>query len=168
VSALDRRPLPAAALLGGLGLVAAAALAAALLTVPAARPAGEHAAHMAGLRPSAEAQAGRPATGVTPIACSKLPHVPGKSITTVNVHFPPNGFSPKHRHAGAVTVYVLSGTIRSQLGGGPVGTFRAGDSFFEPPGAIHLFAENASLTEPAEILAIFVAEDCAQLTTYED
>jgi quercetin dioxygenase-like cupin family protein len=94
--------------------------------------------------------------------------VPGKSITTVQRAFPAERLLAQARHAGAVTVYVLSGTIRSQLGGGPVGTFRAGDSFFEPPGAIHLFAENASLTEPAEILAIFVAEDCAQLTTYED
>jgi quercetin dioxygenase-like cupin family protein len=108
----------------------------------------------------------RPATKAKPVSCEQLPHVPGKSITTVLVHFPPDGFSPRHRHAGSVTVHVLSGTVRSQLDNGPIGTFKAGESFFEPPGAIHTFAENASKTEPAEILAIFVADDCAQLTTY--
>jgi quercetin dioxygenase-like cupin family protein len=163
MSAARLRHRPGRALFGALALLGAAALAA-----PQLGPLASGALQMASLRPSVEAQAGRPATSVTPVACSKLPHVPGKSITTVKVHFPPNGLSPKHRHAGAVTVYVLSGAIRSQLAGEPVRTFRPGDSFFEPPGAIHLFAENASLSEPAEILAIFVAEDCAQLTTYED
>jgi quercetin dioxygenase-like cupin family protein len=123
---------------------------------------------MAGAQPSATALAGRPATASRPIACEKLPQVPGKTITTVLVHFPPNGFSPRHRHGGSVMVYVLKGTVRSQLNDGPVETFTPGQSFFEPPGAIHSFAENASTTEPAEILATFVADDCAVLTTYED
>ena len=66
-------------------------------------------------------------------------------------------------------MYVLKGRIRSQLGGGPVGVFGAGESFFEPPGVIHVFAENASKTEPAEILAIFVADkDCGPLIVFED
>jgi quercetin dioxygenase-like cupin family protein len=127
-----------------------------------------HLVHMAGTTPSAAAQGSRPATKVKPISCEPLPNVPGKSITTVLVHFPPDGFSPRHRHAGSVTVYVLSGAVRSQLNGGPIGTYKAGETFFEPPGSIHTFAENASKTEPAEVLATFVAEDCAQLTTYLD
>lgn len=123
---------------------------------------------MAGAAPSPAALGSRPATQVKQATCEKLPHVPGKSLTTVLVHFPPDGFSPRHRHAGSVTAYVLSGTVRSQLNNGPIETFSAGQSFFEAPGTIHTFAENASKTEPAEILAIFVAEDCAQLTTYLD
>lgn len=40
-----------------------------------------------------------------------------------------------------------------------------GQTWFEAPGAIHSFAENASATAPAELLAIFVAEDdCGPLT----
>jgi quercetin dioxygenase-like cupin family protein len=128
----------------------------------------DHAVHMAGATPSAAAQGTRPATRAKPISCEPLPNVPGKSITTVRVHFPPDGFSPRHRHAGSVSVYVLSGTVRSQLNDGPVGTYKAGQTFFEPPGSIHTFAENASKTEPAEVLATFVADDCAQLTTYLD
>jgi quercetin dioxygenase-like cupin family protein len=124
--------------------------------------------NMAGPAPSAEAQGTRPATKPKLVSCEKLPHVPGKSLTSVLVHFPPDGYSPRHHHAGSVTAYVLKGTIRSQLDGGPIGTFTVGQSFFEPPGTIHTFAENASKTEPAELLATFVADDCAQLTTYLD
>ena len=151
----------------GLALGAAGALALAMTALAPKAPSDQH-LHMAGARPSAEAQAGRPAVTARPVACEKLPHVPGKSITTAVVQFPPGGFSPRHRHAGSVTVHMLRGTIRSQLAGGPVGVYGPGDSFFEPPGAIHLFAENASDSEPAEALAIFVADDCAVLTTYED
>jgi len=40
-----------------------------------------------------------------------------------------------------------------------------GESFFEPPGGEHLVSENASATEPASLLAIYVA-DGAKLTTF--
>jgi quercetin dioxygenase-like cupin family protein len=50
------------------------------------------------------------------------------------------------------------------LAGGPVQTFAAGQTWFEPPDAIHVFAGNASATEPAQLLAIFVADnDCGPL-----
>jgi len=107
----------------------------------------------------------RPKTVVTPISCQKLPDVPGKSITTVIVAFPPNGFTPRHRHPGSVSAFVLKGTLRSQLEGSPAAVFTKGQTWFEPPGAVHLFAENASTTEPAELLATFVADDdCGPLT----
>jgi hypothetical protein len=35
----------------------------------------------------------------------------------------------------------------------------------EPPGATHLVSANASNTEPAELIAVFVADEGAQLTT---
>jgi quercetin dioxygenase-like cupin family protein len=94
--------------------------------------------------------------------------VPGKRITTVIVEFPPGGYSPAHHHGGSVTVYVLSGAIRSQLEGQTPIRYKAGESFFEPPGAIHLLAENASASEPARILAVLVADEDAALTTYHE
>jgi hypothetical protein len=42
----------------------------------------------------------------------------------------------------------------------------ANEGFFEPPGSEHLISENASATEPASLLAVFVADDGAQLTTF--
>ncbi len=60
----------------------------------------------------------------------------------------------------------LSGVIRSQLQDQPPIVYWAGESFFEPPGSVHLLAENMSATEPARILAVFVADEGATLTTY--
>ena len=94
-----------------------------------------------------------------------LPNVAGKRVTIVRVFYGPGGFTPAHRHAGSVTAYITKGEIRSQLAGGPVETFGVGQSFFEPPGAVHLVSANASMTEPAELIAVFVADEGAQLTT---
>ena len=103
---------------------------------------------------------------VEPIGSYALPNVPGKRVTIVRVFYGPGGFTRAHRHAGSVTAYVTKGEIRSQLGGGPVETFKPGQSFFEPPGATHLVSANASNTEPAELIAVFVADEGAQLTTF--
>jgi quercetin dioxygenase-like cupin family protein len=96
---------------------------------------------------------------------AQLPNVPGKTLTAVVVEYGPGGSSPAHRHAGSVFAYVLSGQIRSENSAtGPVRVYRAGEAFFEPPGSTHLISANASDTEPASLLAIFVADDRAQLT----
>ena len=103
---------------------------------------------------------------VEPISSHALPNVPGKRVTIVRVFYGPGGFTRAHRHAGSVTAYVTKGEIRSQLAGGPVEVFKVGQSFFEPPGAVHLVSANASMTEPAELIAVFVADEGAQLTTF--
>ncbi len=105
---------------------------------------------------------------VEPIASYALPNVPGKRVTIVRVLYGPGGFTRPHRHAGSVTAYITKGEIRSQLGGGPVELFKVGQSFFEPPGATHMISANASNTEPAELVAVFVADEGAQLTTFLD
>ena len=97
----------------------------------------------------------------------KLPNVPGNSITGLVVEYEPGGKSEAHRHDGSVMAYVLTGAIRSQNSEtGAVRVYKAGESFFEPAGSVHLVSENASDTEPASLLAIFIAEDGATLTTY--
>jgi quercetin dioxygenase-like cupin family protein len=105
---------------------------------------------------------------VEPIGSYALPNVPGKRVTVVRVFYGPGGFTRPHRHAGSVTAYITKGEIRSQLGGGPVETFKVGQSFFEPPGSTHMVSANASATEPAELIAVFVADEGAQLTTFLD
>jgi len=110
--------------------------------------------------------AGSTLDAVEPITSHALPNVPGKRVTIVRVFYGPGGFTRAHRHAGSVTAYVTKGEIRSQLAGGPVETFKVGQSFFEPPGATHLVSANASNTEPAELIAVFVADEGAELTTF--
>ncbi len=114
------------------------------------------------------AAAGSPLDRVEQIASYALPNVPGKRVTIVRVVYGPGGFTRAHRHSGSVTAYITKGEIRSQLAGGPLETFKVGQSFFEPPGSTHLVSANASNTEPAELIAVFVADEGAQLTTLVD
>lgn len=125
-------------------------------------------AHIMAGGASSEDAGRRPVTTVKLVSCVRLPNVPGKSITLALVEFPPDGYTPRHRHPGSVTAFVIKGTLHSQLEGEPVGTYTTAQSWFEPPGAVHLFAENVSKTEPAEILATFIADDnCGPLTIFD-
>ena len=117
------------------------------------------------IEPLCASSAGSTQDVVEPIGSYALPNVAGKRVTIVRVFYGPGGFTPPHTHAGSVTAYITKGEIRSQLAGGPVETFKVGQSFFEPPGATHLVSANASMTEPAELMAVFVADEGAQLTT---
>jgi quercetin dioxygenase-like cupin family protein len=95
-------------------------------------------------------------------ASAKLPNVPGKSVSAVVVNYAPGGKSAPHHHAGSVLA------IRSENSAmGPVKAYQAGETFFEPPVSEHLVSENASITEPASLLAIFIADDGAELTTFD-
>ena len=101
-----------------------------------------------------------------------LPNVPGKSIKGVLVEYGPGGTSSAHTHPKSAFIYatVLEGAIRSSVNNGPVVTYRAGQSFSEMPGDRHSVSENASKTEPAKLLAVFVVDtDEKELTTpYEE
>lgn len=86
----------------------------------------------------------------------------------MEVVYPPGGVSAPHRHAKSAFIYayVVSGSIRSQVEGQPSRIYKTGESFFEEPGAHHLAGENASQTEPAKLLAVFVVDtDDKELTT---
>lgn len=99
------------------------------------------------------------------VSAQKLPNVPGQSLTAVTVDVPPGDVSPPHHHAGFVFVYVLAGTVESKLNDEPSKRFAPGETWVEPPGTLHASMSNPSKTEPARILAVFVAPDGAELTT---
>ena len=97
-----------------------------------------------------------------------LPNVPGKSIKGVLVEYGPGGSSPAHTHPKSAFIYatVLEGAIRSSVNDGPAVTYRKGESFSEMPGDRHSISANASETEPAKLLAVFVVDtDEKELTT---
>ena len=107
--------------------------------------------------------------GVSPVFAYDLPSLPGQKMTGVLVEYAPDGSSPPHHHTtkGSVVAFVLEGAIRSKVNDGPVKVYRAGGSWLEPPGAAHAVSENASTAEPARLLAVFVAEDGAELTKFD-
>ncbi|MBP2293408.1 cupin domain-containing protein [Azospirillum rugosum] len=105
---------------------------------------------------------------VTQVYEHALPDVPGKSIRGVLVEYGPGGYSPSHTHAKSALIYatVLEGAVRSQINGGPVRTFQAGEHFTELPGDHHNISANASDSQPAKLLAVFVVDTAeTELTT---
>ena len=101
---------------------------------------------------------------VTTVFAYELPNLPGQKMTGLLVRYDPGGSTPPHRHstkASPVVAYVLEGAIRSKVNDGPETVYRAGENWFEPPGSAHPVSANASATEPAALLAVFVAEDGA-------
>jgi len=87
-------------------------------------------------------------------------NVPGKSLEGVTVSYPPGAKSGPHHHAKSafIIAYVISGAIRSQVEGEPTRVYHAGETWSEAPGAHHTISENASGTEPAELLAVFLVD----------
>ena len=87
-----------------------------------------------------------------------IPNIPGKSLLAVEVDYAPGAASVPHTHAKSAFIYayVISGAIESKVNDGETRIYRAGESWSEPPGAIHSISRNASETEPAKLLAVFV------------
>jgi quercetin dioxygenase-like cupin family protein len=105
---------------------------------------------------------------ITPNFEHAIPNIPGKSLVAVVVEYAPGGASHSHTHAKSAFVYayVIAGVVESQVNDGPERVYHAGESFYELPGAHHAVSRNASATEPAKLLAVFVVDtDDKALTT---
>lgn len=96
-----------------------------------------------------------------------LPALNGKnlSISLVEVSYGPGAASPAHSHSCPVIGYVLQGAIRSQVKGETAAVYQTGESFYEAPNQVHLVSANASSSQPAKLLAIFVCERNASMNS---
>ena len=97
---------------------------------------------------------------ITVVYDHALPNVPGKSMRGVLVEYAPGSSSPAHMHPKSAFIYatVLEGAIQSSVNNGPVVTYKKGESWSESPGDRHSVSANASKTEPARLLAVFVLD----------
>lgn len=123
-----------------------------------------------GATPLAAIAADASANGVVEVFNHMITNTPGKSLIAVEVNYKPGEKSPPHWHAKAafIMAYVVSGSIRSQVEGEPVHVYKAGQTWYENPGAHHVVSENASQTEPAKLLAVFVVNSKhGALTTFD-
>lgn len=118
----------------------------------------------------ADDAAKRPHETVTPNFMKEIPNIPGKSLIAAVVAYPPNGASPSHHHAKSAFIYayVLEGEIRSSVDGSTPRIYKAGESFYEAPGAHHAVSENASDTKPARLLAVFIVDSGDKKLTVPD
>ena len=98
---------------------------------------------------------------------SPLADIPGKHLVVVALEWDPKSgqHNIPHRHPGSVYVYVTKGAAKLGIEGQSVRVVHAGESFFEPPGALHTVAESASATEPAAAIAVMIVPDGAPLVT---
>src|SRR5262245_20741883 len=89
-----------------------------------------------------------------------IPNIKGKRLVAQVVSYPPGGKSLPHRHAPSAFIYarVLSGAVRSQVGDEPVKFYQVGESFHELPDSQHRISENASIRDPASLLAVIVVD----------
>jgi quercetin dioxygenase-like cupin family protein len=109
------------------------------------------------------------AAKITVVFDQALPNVPGKSMKGLLVEYAPGGKSPAHIHAKSAFIYatVLEGAIRSQVNDQPEKVYHAGDNWAEHPGDRHAVSANASDTERARLLAVFVVDtNDTELTTF--
>lgn len=118
---------------------------------------------LATLAPAARADPTPQQSGQKPsvrIVFDEPSNVPGKSLEGVAVSYPPGAKSAAHHHAKSafIVAYVISGAVRSQVEGEPARVYHAGETWTEIPGAHHTISENASATEPAELLAVFLLD----------
>jgi quercetin dioxygenase-like cupin family protein len=101
---------------------------------------------------SANAGTGKATTLMT----KDLPDFPGKEGMVELVDFGPGEVSQPHRHNADLFVYVLEGSVVTQVKGDAPRTVNAGGVFYESPSDIHDVSRNASTTQPAKLLVFYV------------
>jgi len=96
-----------------------------------------------------------------------LPQLDGGKLkaTLVEVTYGLGARSAPHSHPCPVIGYVISGELRTQVKGSAEAVYKAGETFYEPPNGVHLVSANAGKTEPAKLLAIFLCDHEAELSS---
>jgi quercetin dioxygenase-like cupin family protein len=104
------------------------------------------------------AQQASNAPKTTTLLSKPLQGIEGKEGLMTVIDFPPGASAPAHRHNANVFVYVLEGSIVTQLEGQALVTLTAGQTYTESPTDTHRVARNASETAPARMLVFFVKD----------
>jgi len=102
--------------------------------------------------------------GTSPVARTELlkqvlPAGNFRNVQAAVIELPAAAVAPRHRHDVAVLAYVLEGNVENQFDGGAILTHKAGESWWEAPGTVHDVARNASRTERARLLVVYIGEE---------
>lgn len=125
---------------------------------------------LSGIQAAAQSQRGAGTQKKVPTAqvviSQKLPAMDGSHLRIIveQVNFPPDAGAPAHTHPCPVVGYVTEGAFQSQVAGGKLETYSAGQAFYEPPHGVHQVARDKSHSRPAQILAIFICDRDEPLT----
>jgi len=105
-----------------------------------------------------------PPVGTIPLLTQALPDLPGREVRMLLLDRVPGNASPAHRHPGHHTFgYVVEGTYELGIDGQPTRTLKAGDTFYEPPDALHSVSRNAGNTQMK--IVVFMLADQSKPST---
>jgi quercetin dioxygenase-like cupin family protein len=100
-----------------------------------------------------------PPAGTAELLVQPLSDLPGREVRITLLDRPPGNASPPHHHPGHHTFgYVVEGSYELGINGQPTKLLKAGDTFYEPPGAIHSVSKNASPDKSLKIVVFMVAD----------
>jgi quercetin dioxygenase-like cupin family protein len=103
---------------------------------------------------------------ITPVL--DFPSRDGLAVQAIRVDYEPGGFTRgTHRHPAGAYVYVIEGRVLFALDDREPVVLKAGESFYEPPGALHSVSRNASEDLPASLIAFFVLGEGESATVYD-
>ena len=103
------------------------------------------------------AQPAAPATGQ--ILTQPLADLPGREVRISLLDREPGASSARHRHPDHHALgYVIEGTYEFAINDEPSRTLKAGDTFYEPPTAVHSTSRNPGTDKRAKILVFMVAD----------
>jgi len=122
-----------------------------------------------GMQLAASAKAQTAQAGLTvPLLTQALPDLPGREVRITLLDRPPGNASLPHRHPGHHTFgYVVEGSYELGVNGAPTRMLKAGDTFYEPPGALHSVSRNASPDKQLKIVVFMVADAKSPSTVNE-
>ena len=115
---------------------------------------------------AAAAQASGNAT--TEVMVQPLADIPGREVRITVLDRAPLDSGAAHHHPGHHTFgYVVEGTYEIGVNGGPTKILKAGETFYEPPNAIHSVSRNPSSDKPLKVVVFMVADQKNPSTVVE-
>lgn len=110
----------------------------------------------------------QPHTGERVTEVLDFPSRDGLAVQAVRVDYEPGGSTAgSHRHPAGAYVYVIDGSVAFGIDNREPVVLKAGESFHEPPNALHSVSRNASQDLPASLIAFFVLGEGESATVAE-
>jgi quercetin dioxygenase-like cupin family protein len=109
-----------------------------------------------------------PMARTTELLRQPMPDLPGREVRITLLERGPGASSPPHRHPGHhVFGYVVEGSYEFGINNQPPRLLKAGDVFYEPPGALHSTSRNPSKDQNMKIVIFMVADQKNPSTVVE-
>jgi quercetin dioxygenase-like cupin family protein len=112
--------------------------------------------------------AAQPAAAPGQLLTQPLSDLPGREVRISILDREPGASTARHRHPGHHTFgYVIEGTVEFAINGEAARVLKAGDTFYEPPTAVHSISRNPSTDKRAKVLVFMVADQKNPSTVFE-